>query len=96
VFRARLILALADGLSYRAIQRKLAASAPTVAKWRSRFEQAGIAGLQGQHQGSRPRTDTPGRVNQNQSSRIGVLSMYWHFVDAVRVVVFSVVYILGR
>jgi transposase len=59
VFRARLILALADGLSYRAIERKLGASAPTVAKWKSRFEQAGIAGLQGQHQGSRPRTATP-------------------------------------
>jgi cytochrome c oxidase subunit 3/cytochrome o ubiquinol oxidase subunit 3 len=37
-----------------------------------------------------------GRVGQNQSNRIGVLSMYWHFVDAVWVVVFTVVYILGR
>jgi cytochrome c oxidase subunit 3 len=25
-----------------------------------------------------------------------VLSMYWHFVDVVWVVVFTVVYILGR
>ena len=30
----------------------------------------------------------PGRVN--------VLSLYWHFVDAVWVVVFTVVYIIGR
>ena len=37
-----------------------------------------------------------GRVNQDQSSRVAVLSMYWHFVDAVWVVVFTVVYILGR
>ena len=37
-----------------------------------------------------------GRVNQNQSGRIGVLAMYWHFVDAVWVVVFTVVYIIGR
>ena len=37
-----------------------------------------------------------GRVNQDQSGRIGVLAMYWHFVDAVWVVVFTVVYILGR
>jgi len=59
VFRARLILALADGLSYRDIERKLGASAPTVSKWKSRFEQAGIAGLEGKHQGSRPRTATP-------------------------------------
>jgi cytochrome c oxidase subunit 3 len=37
-----------------------------------------------------------GRVNQDQSGRVRVLSMYWHFVDAVWVVVFTVVYILGR
>jgi len=37
-----------------------------------------------------------GRVNESQSGRIGVLAMYWHFVDAVWVVVFTVVYILGR
>lgn len=37
-----------------------------------------------------------GRVGQNQAARIGVLSMYWHFVDGVWVVVFTVVYILGR
>ena len=37
-----------------------------------------------------------GRLRQNQSGRIGVLAMYWHFVDAVWVVVFTVVYIVGR
>lgn len=35
VFRARLILALADGMSYREIERKLGASAPTISKWRA-------------------------------------------------------------
>jgi cytochrome c oxidase subunit III len=37
-----------------------------------------------------------GRVGAEQSRRVDVLSMYWHFVDAVWVVVFTVVYILGR
>src|SRR6201987_1596735 len=37
-----------------------------------------------------------GRVGPDQSARVDVLSMYWHFVDAVWVVVFSVVYVLGR
>src|ERR1700751_4002878 len=37
-----------------------------------------------------------GRVGTEPSRRIAVLSMYWHFVDAVWVVVFTVVYILGR
>jgi cytochrome c oxidase subunit III len=36
------------------------------------------------------------RVGPEHSARIGVLSLYWHFVDAVWVVVFTVVYVLGR
>src|SRR5216683_907533 len=36
-----------------------------------------------------------GRVGQDQSNRVGVLSMYWHFVDVVWVVVFTVVYMIG-
>jgi cytochrome c oxidase subunit III len=37
-----------------------------------------------------------GRIGPEQSGRIGILSLYWHFVDAVWVVVFTVVYVLGR
>src|SRR5712672_2122869 len=37
-----------------------------------------------------------GRVGVKQSDHIEVLSMYWHFVDAVWVVVFMMVYVLGR
>ncbi len=37
-----------------------------------------------------------GRVGPEQSARIDVLSLYWHFVDAVWIVVFTVVYVLGR
>jgi cytochrome c oxidase subunit 3 len=37
-----------------------------------------------------------GRVGVEQFHRVDVLSLYWHFVDAVWVVVFTVVYILGR
>ncbi|HST09376.1 MAG TPA: cytochrome c oxidase subunit 3 [Terriglobales bacterium] len=37
-----------------------------------------------------------GRVGVSRSGHIEVLSMYWHFVDAVWVVVFTVVYVLGR
>jgi cytochrome c oxidase subunit 3 len=35
-------------------------------------------------------------VTQAHVYRVDVLSLYWHFVDAVWVVVFSVVYIIGR
>ena len=37
-----------------------------------------------------------GRIGRQHSSRVEVLSLYWHFVDAVWVVVFTVVYVLGR
>jgi cytochrome c oxidase subunit 3/cytochrome o ubiquinol oxidase subunit 3 len=37
-----------------------------------------------------------GDIRQEYSERTEVLSMYWHFVDAVWVVVFTVVYIVGR
>jgi len=37
-----------------------------------------------------------GRVEQRHAERIQVFSLYWHFVDAVWVVVFTVVYVVGR
>ena len=37
-----------------------------------------------------------GHVRQEHSERVEVLSMYWHFVDVVWVVVFIVVYVVGR
>jgi cytochrome c oxidase subunit III len=36
-----------------------------------------------------------GKVGREQSARVDVLALYWHFVDAVWVVVFTVVYVLG-
>jgi cytochrome c oxidase subunit 3/cytochrome o ubiquinol oxidase subunit 3 len=36
------------------------------------------------------------RVGREQSARVEVLAMYWHFVDAVWIVVFTVVYVLAR
>src|SRR2546429_29051 len=35
-------------------------------------------------------------VRREQAGRLDVLSLYWHFVDAVWVVVFTVVYVIGR
>jgi cytochrome c oxidase subunit III len=37
-----------------------------------------------------------GKVRQEHAERVDVLSLYWHFVDTVWVVVFTVVYIIGR
>ena len=37
-----------------------------------------------------------GSVKQEHAGRVHVLALYWHFVDAVWIVVFTVVYIIGR
>jgi cytochrome c oxidase subunit 3 len=37
-----------------------------------------------------------GRMSGAHVQRLDVLSLYWHFVDAVWVIVFTVVYVLGR
>jgi len=37
-----------------------------------------------------------GKLNPTHAERVKVLALYWHFVDAVWVVVFTVVYIVGR
>jgi len=37
-----------------------------------------------------------GQLEPKHTERLEVLSIYWHFVDAVWVVVFSVVYVFGR
>jgi transposase len=58
-FRAKLILALADGKSYSAVEAELKTSRPTIARWKARFEQSRIAGLEGRHKGSQPRKATP-------------------------------------
>jgi transposase len=55
VFRARLILALAKGESYRQIMASLQTTAPTISRWKQRFEQDGIDGLDPRHKGSQPR-----------------------------------------
>lgn len=37
-----------------------------------------------------------GKVKSEHAERVDVLSLYWHFVDAVWIVVFTVVYVIGR
>jgi transposase len=55
VFRARLILALAKGQTYSQIMASLQTTAPTISRWKQRFEEQGMAGLDPRHKGSQPR-----------------------------------------
>jgi transposase len=80
VFRARLMLALADGKSWNQIEIEQHTSRPTIARWKRRFEQEGIAGLDPRHKGSTVRQATPSvqaRVLRKTTQRPGDGSTHW-------------------
>ena len=80
VFRARLMLALADGKSWNEIEVELHTSRPTIARWKRRFEQQGMAGLDPRHKGSGPRTATASvqaRVLRKSTQRPPDGSTHW-------------------
>jgi transposase len=52
VFKAKLIVVLADGKSYSSVETELGRSRPAIARWKTRFEEARIAGLSGRHKGA--------------------------------------------
>jgi transposase len=51
VFRARLILMLAEGASFNTIKQRLGTTAPTIIRWKQRFLASGIDGLDTSHPG---------------------------------------------
>jgi transposase len=59
VFRARLILLLSEGLPYSAIRERLATTTPTIIRWKQRFLEAGMDGLDTSHPGQKPYKLTP-------------------------------------
>jgi transposase len=56
---ARVLLLLADGISYTEIQDKVGCSAPFISKWKQRFEQERLAGLYTRHEGRKIQVLTP-------------------------------------
>ena len=46
VLRAKILLLLADGFSYDAIKAKLDTTAPTISRWKKRFLEHGLDGLE--------------------------------------------------
>mgnify|MGYP002349472101 CR=1 FL=1 len=82
VFRARLILALADGKSWSQIETELHTSRPTIARWKQRFEEHGLLGLDARHKGSEPRRATPAvqaRVLRQTVQKVPDGSTHWSF-----------------
>jgi transposase len=66
-------LALADGATYVEIMRSLRTTAPTISRWKRRFEQDGIAGLDPRHKGSQPGLATA-QVRARIARRTGPLA----------------------
>lgn len=54
--RARVVLGSAEGLSARALRRKVGVSPPTARRWLDRYEAEGLAGLEDRPRSGRPRT----------------------------------------
>jgi transposase len=80
VFRARLILALADGWTYSRIMSSLQTTAPTISRWKQRLEQNGFAGLDPRHKGSQPRVASAAvqaRVARRTQQQPGDGSTHW-------------------
>src|SRR6202790_309140 len=59
VFRAKLILLLAKGSAFNAIKRQLQTTAPTIIRWKQRFRQCGLEGLDTYHPGQKATVLTP-------------------------------------
>jgi transposase len=51
VFRAKLILLLADGIPFSVIKQRLQTTAPTISRWKQRFLEEGLEGLDTYHPG---------------------------------------------
>src|ERR1700758_5185036 len=59
VFRAKLVLMLAEGASFNTIKRRLQTSAPTIIRWKQRFLESGLDGLDTYHPGQKATILTP-------------------------------------
>src|ERR1700737_2040246 len=59
VFRAKLLLMLAEGASFNMIKKRLQTTAPTIVRWKQRFLASGLDGLDTYHPGQRVRVLAP-------------------------------------
>lgn len=59
VLRAKILLALAAGMGYAAIKDKLDTTAPTISRWKKRFVEHGLDGLETHRPGQPPSKLTP-------------------------------------
>jgi hypothetical protein len=61
VRRAQIVLALEEGESYTSISNRLRVPPSTIHRWKKRYSEQGIAGLQGAPRSGRPKQISPAR-----------------------------------
>ena len=80
VFRAKLILMLAEGASFSTIKRQLQTSTPTIIRWKQRFLESGLDGLDTYHPGQKATVLTPAlraRILSATRKKPGDGSTHW-------------------
>src|SRR6266511_1579854 len=70
VQRAKMILYAADGVSNAEIARRLETAAEVVGRWRKRFFEERLAGLEDRERAGRPRRFPPGRDRAGKGDRL--------------------------
>jgi hypothetical protein len=70
VQRAKMILYAADGQSNAEIARRLEMAADVVGRWRKRFFEERIAGLEDRERAGRPRRFPPGAGRRGEGARL--------------------------
>jgi len=80
VFRAKLILMLAEGASFNRVKRQLQTTAPTIIRWKQRFLESGLDGLDTFHPGQKASVVTPAlraRILSATRKKPGDGSTHW-------------------
>ena len=70
VVRAKMILYAADGEANTEIARRLETAADVVGRWRKRFFEQRLAGLEDRERAGRPRRFPPGANRRGESARL--------------------------
>src|SRR5712692_2835341 len=77
VQRAKMILYAADGQSNAEIARRLETAAEVVGRWRKRFFEERLAGLDDRERAGRPRRFPPGADRRGEGDRLRVAQGAW-------------------
>ncbi len=83
VQRAKMILYAAEGQSNVEIARRLETAARVVGRWRKRFFEERLAGLEDRERAGRPRRFPPGAGGRGESARLRAAGHAWPAVVAV-------------